>query len=81
MSMVKDTLTGKMDYTPIPSVKVLVEKIKDAAHKNGDLDDTCERSLNHYISLICGIYCRNVYHSFSNRHVHTCPIIAFYEKI
>ena len=36
-----DTLIGKMGYTPIFSIK----NIKGAAHKNGDVDDTCKRSL------------------------------------
>ena len=40
-----DTLTDQMDCTPILPVKVSVKKIKGNAHKNGDVDDTCERNL------------------------------------
>ena len=36
---------GKMDCTPILSVKVSVSKIKCAAHKNSDVDGTCKESL------------------------------------
>ena len=41
--MEMDTLTGKMGCTPILGVKVSIEKIKSAAHKNGDID--CKRSV------------------------------------
>ena len=36
---------GKMDCTPILSVKVSVSKIKCAANKNSDVDGTCKGSL------------------------------------
>ena len=38
VSMVTDTLTGIMGYTPILSVKVSIKKIKGAAHKNSEIE-------------------------------------------
>ena len=43
--MVVDTFADQMDCTTISTVKVFVEKMKGAAHKNGNVDDTCKRSL------------------------------------
>ena len=43
--MVEDTFEDQMDCTPISTVKVFVDKVKGAAHKNGNVDDTCKRSL------------------------------------
>ena len=39
--MMMDTMTVKMGYTTILSIKVSVKKIKGAAYKNGDVDGTC----------------------------------------
>ena len=46
VSIVKDTLIGTMDCTPILSTKVYIKKIKGTAHKNGDVDGTCKRRLS-----------------------------------
>ena len=47
--MVMDTLTGKMGCTPILGVKVSIEKIKGAAHKNGDIH--CKRSFTRTVNV------------------------------
>ena len=35
----------KMTCTPILSIDLAVKKVKDATHKNGDIDGTCKQSL------------------------------------
>ena len=43
--LIYDTLMAKMDCTPILSIKVSINKIKTAVHKNCDFDGRCKRSL------------------------------------
>ena len=41
----KDTMTGKIGYTPILPDKVSIKNIKGTTHKNGDIHGRCKRSL------------------------------------
>ena len=45
LTMVTDTLTGKMSCTPILFVQVSIKKTNGAVHKNGGVDGTCKQSL------------------------------------
>ena len=47
VSMVGNTVMGKMGCTPILLIKVSVKKIKSATHNAAysDIDDMCKRSL------------------------------------
>ena len=56
VSMVTDISMGHWIRHPFCSSKCLLKKIKCAAHKNGDVDGTCKRSLTCDICSVTDLF-------------------------